>query len=663
MADLFDGLTPPAPSAKSHAGKESLSSVETGLPSLLLVHPAITGESARAFLHAVWPDADLAFPPPGYRDVSHAFSNLRAFCHESVPLDLSLTGLALARKAAMWVDGLARDWQFAEAFTAQDLDFWEFLHDGMANWLYARLRERSVFEQLIAAGPASVVAVGLDADQRALLRRLAEIHAGRFRVEIAFCEPPVPLAIETAAGRRVRKLFLVLQDGWHGVKLVVENLCNRRPKVLFVSNERCWRRSWNADGRLERTDQHLQSVWREGRSRSLRLYYRSDSYHPDVGAMTAGRLAPTYLRHFLFLLAQTSRGYWEVRRIQRQWRELAQRPDFRAALTCDGLAVDDLVVAWLERAVTQQLPGYVRVTRRERHFLQGVQPAVLVLTHDREANRAIIAAARRLGIPTMGVQSQALPVGDYVWRGPRSRSEGTFGLPDRLCVFSPEAKRLLVEDAGLDPSRVVVTGDPHLGAGTPGARPSPTALRTMRGAWGAEETQRVIAIVCRLEECAEILAWLSPALRDRDDAVLVLHPIDGQLAIADYYRMWAARHGLRWFHHDAIGAYADWPAAADLIVTTQETYLAEGVRAGTPAVLVDLGATAPFWGPDPGSLITHAHDAGALDAVLRAFLAAPVQRLPEGEQRNAYLCSIYGAHDAGAAARVMDAVESLLARR
>jgi hypothetical protein len=246
------------------------------------------------------------------------------------------------------------------------------------------MRERHVLEQLAGDGQLVVLAAGVDPARRMLLRSLSDLLQQRIRPEIAFAAVPVSPPDETVAERRFRKLFFLLQDAWHGMRFVAEDLLLRRPKVLLVSEWRGWRRRHRTDRGWARTDVHLESVWHEGRKRPLRLYYRTDSYHPDVGAMTGGRLAPTYLRHFLFLLAQTSRGFLETRSIQRSWQRLRSNEEFRASLVFDDLPVAEIIVDWLDQWVAESLPTYVRDTRRENHFLRGIRPDVILMTAERE---------------------------------------------------------------------------------------------------------------------------------------------------------------------------------------------------------------------------------------------------------------------------------------
>jgi hypothetical protein len=225
-------------------------------------------------------------------------------------------------------------------------------------------------------------------------------------------------------------------------------------------------------------------------------------------------------------------------------------------------------------------------------------------------------------------------------------------------VFSAETKRLLVEHGGLDPSTVVVTGDPRLGAELRAESRSGETRNRVRAAWGVEQGQRVIAVGCRPEECPELLAWLGATLRGREDLFVVLHPEPARFSDEQRYRRLAARHGLRWFHFDPSRLYADWLAAVDLFVTTQWPELAESLRLGTQVLLVSWGDRARFCGFDPGELVARAATRAQFEEAVHANLAQT--RAFDPQRLQAFLEAVYGAPQ-DAPARVMDVAERLLA--
>jgi hypothetical protein len=635
----------------------------TTVPDLLIIHPALERQVVRSLVGDYWPDGDLAKVPAGYREISSTLFDLRAFCREERLARPPEPDPTLPERVREWVDALAQAWGFPEVFEARELNFWAFLRDRLIRWLHEMMAERRMLEHVANGQQLSLIAVGVGRFRRMLLRSLAESLSGAMRPEIAFVDPPLPRDRETQAERRLRKLFYLLQDAWHGVQFLYENLFVRRPKVLLVSDSLCWQRRRRENGAWPRTDVHLESVWREGRRRPLRIYYRTDRYHPDVGVMTGGRLAPTYLRHFLFLLAQTSRGFWEVRNIQRQWSRLKERDGFRQALVFEGLPVAEMIISWLDEATTGSLPTYVRDTRREIHFLRGIRPDVLLLAHEQESNRPILVAARRLGIPTVALQLRPFHDWDHAYLLPPGAPERESGLADRLCVFAQSAKTFLVEKGAFDPSSIVVTGDPRLDTAAPGADPDQVLLQRLRKRWGVEGDRKVIAVLCPAAQCSETLAWLTDAVAGRENAFVLIRPGGRAPDENAFERLAAAVRDVGWVHLDSREAVADWLDGVDLLVTTTWPEVAEGVLHRTPVVFVELGSTPGSSGPDPGSLVRRVRAKDELRGIVEDLLAGRVDRLPADEKWREFVRATYGWGDngkGGAAQRVFEAAEQMI---
>jgi len=628
---------------------------ESALPDLVLIHPAVGPEALRCFAPALWREEGPGQPPQGYREISAAFHGLRAFCREGLETTLPAPDPALAARVRDWVDALAHEWKFPEVFGVGEINFWAFLRNRMIGWLHQHAAEGRLITRLAAEAPIALLAIGVDASHRAQLRALADASDGRLRPEVAYLAPPAPAPRQTATERRMQKLFFLLQDGWHGVKLIFEDLFVHHPKLLIASDARCWQRR-----RGRAVDVHLEGVWREGRQRRLRLYYRTDLYDPGVGLMTLGRLAPTYLLQFFFLLAQTSRGLWEIRRIHREWRQLRERPEFRAALVFEGLPVGEIVCDWLDAQTARWLPQNVRNTRRETYFLRGVRPRAVLLTHEQAVNRPILSAAKRLGIPTVALQLRPYHVWDHAYLLSRRDPEHSTCLPDRLCVFSQETKAFLVEQGAFDPSAIVVTGDPRGDAlqeeTAVGDRPAESAAR-MRRRWGVEGDRRVIGLACSPTDFPQALEWLASALRGRDDAFVLLR----LLGEDEIRRELLAGHDLRWFHALSSGTLQDWRAGIDLLLTTDWVEAAEALVRRTPVAFVGIGDRPPLAGPDPGSLVARASDAAELSRILQGALARS-GRVPADAAWRRFVTAYYGEPDGRASARVMELLEGLARR-
>ncbi len=603
-----------------------------------------------------WPDGDVSNVPPGYHEIATAFHGPRAFCLGSRNLGAPPVDAELLARVRAWVDLRAQEWSFGRVFAARDLNFWAFLRDRLVSWLHELMVERRALEHLAGDEDLVVLAAGIDPYRRLLLKAIAEVHKGRFHPEIAYLAEPIPPAAETAAERRFRKLFFLVQDAWHGMQFLVEDLLIRRPKVLLVSDSRCWQRRRADDGGWARTDVHLEAVWREGRQRPLRLYYRSDSYHPDVGAMTAGKLAPTYLRHFLFILAQTSRGYWETRRIQRNWRGLQQKEGFRASLVFEGLPLGELMCAWLDQATAEKLPTYVRDTRRESHFLRGIRPDVILLTNERETNRSVLAAARRLGIPTVALQLTPYPQWEGSYMAPPPDDAGEPCLPDRLCVFTPQGKARLVEKGALAPAEVVVTGDPRLDVMATAHELDAQIRHRLRSRWGVEAEQKVVALACEPHERSWTLDWLGRAAADRSGVFVLIRSSETPCGEEGALRRVASSRGLRWVELISPQQLRDGYDGIDLLLVTSATEMAEGLLRRKPVVFLHPDPEPRRIDPDPGGLVQWASSAPEL----RQFLAEGVRAPAADTVWESYIDAVFGPRRQRPAQRVVETLMDVL---
>ncbi len=622
---------------------------------LILVHPAMEPRAVQRLLPEHWPDGSLIHVPRGYREISHLFPGLRAFLNEGVEFEPALLDRDLPGRVQGWVDQQARRWDLAQVLATRDLNYWAFLRDEMVRWMCSLITMREHLARLMTDQGLLLQTVGIDRHQRLLLKAIADQSEGVvFRPEMAFVNEPITRTRETATERRARKLFFLLQDAWHGIQFLVEDLFLRRPKVLLVSDSRCWMRRRGLDGSWSRTDVHLEAVWREGRRLPFRLYYRSDSYHPDVGAMTGSKLPPVYWRHLLFLLAHKSRGALETRSIQRAWRTLRAHPELRESLVFEGLDISDLMIAWLDEAVDRRLPEHARDTRRESHFLRGVRPHAILMTHEGHGNRPILQAAKKLGIPTVGLQLRPGQWSQDLCLGAKPGPESSRIMPDRLCVFTPEAKGQLVQRGILDPSTVAATGDPRLDTVAFGAGMDADALRSARARWGVEKGQKVLGLACRPEEHSLIMTWLGTCLRGRDDAFLLLRlatPDEGEIQA---FRQSAIANGLSWMHPVLPIQFSEGYEAMDVLLTTQGPEVAEGILHRLPVIFMRVNERTTPLVPDPGMLVKKAVDERELCRLLQATLEGRLVGPPADEAWRDYVRAVFGSPEGGGAQRVID---------
>lgn len=645
--------------ARYAADRKRASSVE---PDLLLVHPLLDPTQVRRLLPAFWPKGEMASVPPGYHEVPSPLFELRAFCRHDPGCLFPVPDAETLTRARAWVDQLSERWNFGQVFGAGDVNFWAFLRDALIHFVYQIMLQRQAFGKLLETRPVVLLAAGLSDEQRVLLRELAREAGPRLRVILAYADPPAPPPPETVTERRVRKIFFLLQDAWHGFQFLFDDLFVRKPKVLLVSHSDCWHRRQTPGGRWARTDVHLESVWRAARSQPLRPYYRSDSYHPDVGAMTSGVLAPVHLRHFLFLLAQTSRGYRESRSILRKWRRLRREKAFTESLVMEGLDLAELLLGWFDEATHTALPKFVRDTRRESHFLRGIRPEAIVLTHEQDANLPLLVAARRMKIPVVALQTKPLQQWDDAYLSAPPDPSHAICLPDCLCVFTSETKRRLVERGALEPSQVVVTGDPRLeNLPADGAKDEGECAR-LRRLWGVEKDQMVLYLGCENQELPEVVAWLAAGDR-QDRRVFVLLGLPGRLRGEEAAaRQIASSRGLHWHHLIRQESLADSMPGVDLVVTSDAHQVAEALLHHVPAAWIHRGpGDTALPGPVPTGLAT-VRDGNSMEAVVGACLAGEPVGTVSREESEAFLDRTYGPRPGEASRRILDVVAAMLER-
>ncbi len=630
---------------------------------LLLVHSGLDSETIQGLLRSYWPDGDLSKIPEGYVEISSVFPGLRAFVcagseHQFSCMDSSLTG-----RVREWVDIATRRWNFAEVFKARELNYWAFLRDRLIHWLCDMLNQRRVLMQIAGEGSLLIVAAGVDSYQRILLRQLTELLQRRVRIETAYVKTPAMPEQETITERRVRKIFFMVQDAWHSVKLLVGDLLLRRPKVLLMSDSQCWKRRRGKDNKWLRTDLHLEAVWRQGRKRSFRMFYRSDSYHPDVGSMTQGSLAPTYLQHFLFLLDQTSRGIWETRRINRKWAKLKENPEFETGLIFEDFPIGELVISWLDTAVNENLSDYVRDTRRENHFLRGIRPAAILMTHEQETNRPVMLAARKLGIPIVAMQLTPYQKWDATYLSPLSDSATKNRRPDRFCVFSADAKAQLVEQGIFDPPSVVVTGDPRLDVLDFDKPLEAGARAKMFRHFGVEEGQKVVAVACSLVERVALFEWLGRLVRGRKDLFVLVRLESDLPGEVESYQQAASTNELSWFHLVPQARFDEALCCADTLIASSLREIAEGLLWRIPVVQAQIENCQRSQGTIPADLVQTVHSADELISALADESHRDFIRTSDYEAvRKSFLETVYGSIAGGGASAILDTVERLLGR-
>jgi UDP-N-acetylglucosamine:LPS N-acetylglucosamine transferase len=251
--------------------------------------------------------------------------------------------------------------------------------------------------------------------------------------------------------------------------------------------------------------------------------------------------------------------------------------------------------------------------------LRQLAPDVVVATNSPRSEQAALQAARALGIPTLSmVDLFALPGDPY-----RDRAVHA----DRITVLAEATRGNLVQ-AGVEPARVVVTGNPAFDAlaGAPAAGQG-RALRQALG-WGDAP---VVLWAGHLEPVDADPRWVGTALGDA-----VVHRLlqwlptrDARLAIRYHPNEWHR------FTQPALDPQVHWSrpdqepllpvlAAADIVIVQATTVGAQAFAAGKQVVSLPFSPIVQRTGMDFAALgmATPAASPDDVPAVLDALLAS-----------------------------------------
>jgi hypothetical protein len=252
--------------------------------------------------------------------------------------------------------------------------------------------------------------------------------------------------------------------------------------------------------------------------------------------------------------------------------------------------------AW-ERWRREGRQGF-RPVRLMQRILRELQPDVLVATNSPRAEQAAIEAAHALGIPTLSlVDLCALPGDPY-----RARTVHA----DRIAVLSEGTRDNLVQ-AGVDPARIIVTGNPAFDAlSGDEAQQAGRRLRAQLG-WGERP---VVLWAGHMEPGDADPRWAGEALGQAvQDQLLAwtLQREDACLAIRYHPNEWhrfippAPHPRVHWSQPDREGLLPVL-AAADVVVVQATTVGAQAHAAGKQVLGLSFSPLVQRSGMDYGRL-------------------------------------------------------------
>ncbi len=265
-----------------------------------------------------------------------------------------------------------------------------------------------------------------------------------------------------------------------------------------------------------------------------------------------------------------------------------------------------------------------RYVEAVRALLLAMRPSLLVVMNElRVLGRAAVLTARVQRVPTLHVQ-HGIMADWLLWRKVHS---------DRIAVWGEENRRALIK-AGVEPARIVVTGNPafdHLARGV-----EMEAMERVRRSLQLDATRPLLLVTTQNDsfaasrrqiEAVVAAARQFPALQ----IVVKLHPADDFAPYERLQRELADIH-LHLTQHTDLAALL---ALSDLLVTRFSTTALEAMLQGKPVIILNFsGQPDPLPYVERGAALGVRH-AGELPEAIRLLLEdeATRRRLREGMSR------------------------------
>jgi hypothetical protein len=295
-------------------------------------------------------------------------------------------------------------------------------------------------------------------------------------------------------------------------------------------------------------------------------------------------------------------------------------PSIREAARWNGYDLWPAVSTVLARAADVQWPWSARSMDESRAALEHIRPEVVVTYAEAGGwGRALILEARRLGIPSVGLQHGFIYRHwlNYQHEADEMSAVGDdagFPRPDATLVFDGFAANTLVSRGRFPDASIVVTGSPRLDEIAKQAAASDESRRILRRTLGLGETARVLVLVAKHAEVAPELPGLAEAVNALEDVRCVIkpHPAESpglyRPTLDRSRRLTLAPPGVD------VGTLL---SIADGIVTMNSTAAIDAMTLGVPAIVVGLpNNLSPF----VEAKVMAGASAGALRAAIEGVL-------------------------------------------
>jgi len=551
------------------------------------------------------------------------------------------------------LDGWAGATRIADLTTVDGTSFWFYGRLRHWMWLQSRLIWLWILDTAIAdEQPTSVVCgAGVDRDLVDMAARVCAARGLAFADEGAGAPTTPAPDPHTVPAAGAAPAAGAVRSGAGPSRSFAARVTRRIARRLRpTADDDAKRAILDRLGRLEREPGRLlvvlqhapQRVERDGRARMMNVYLdpiadrlRGTRLDPIAVHITASSDAPAVDPDgwadrvlpgaVLRAVATPTDGRDEV---------AAAIAELVAALTTPvvvaGVDLGPALAAQVAAHLRQSLPWQLRAVPRIRRLLRRLRPAGILLADEYHRQEWLGAAALE-GVPVVAVQHGLI----YRWHNGYMFPERPAGLrlPDRLYVFGPWERRLLIEQSVFEPERVRVGGSPRLDLTARDRRVDPAPIRAelgvapgdrmvvISGSWGSMYRRfqlpiSLARIVDRALPGVHLVVKLHPGEPDEGPYRAV---IEGVAAAAgrsappislvrdiDLYRLLAA---------------------ADAHIGFHSTVLTEAAVTGTRNLLADVVAATDLLGWLDAGVAFPIRDGGELLAALDDPATVPTEEL------------------------------------
>jgi hypothetical protein len=277
------------------------------------------------------------------------------------------------------------------------------------------------------------------------------------------------------------------------------------------------------------------------------------------------------------------RSWWDQVAALFRYRRLEKLADLRTSFVFAGADVSAFYIPRLRQAVSRMVSWEMTVDAIAKSLRSaGDVRALLVAEEFYTVGMIHIAAARRLGIPTLGVQHGTLFPMHLIYTLPKGQVCGS-PIPDGFAAYGDYAKDVITSVGNYPADRVRVTGGPRFDR----LINTPPNQQQARESLELPSDKKVILLATQFYPWFQFAGRaVFDAVADRDDCIVCVktHPKDVPLSVYEDLAHQAGAENVR-FYADR---FDDLLGACDVLISGSSTTVFEAIMLGRATICVNF---------------------------------------------------------------------------